>query len=252
MDFGASFHATYCKEELERFKLCFGKVRLADDKTLDIASVRDVVLKTSFGSLVVARGNNYGSLYMVEVHLEGIGAIIDGSGSAALWFGEAEESFLHNVREDKETAEVGARVAFYIENGIVILKMVPETPLQFGIAERLSRTFRAESTGLRAEAPKIGSDEMRYSFRDMKSHQVIRSRDITFTDSNYGARCATYSSSLTKPMQKSQVLADPTLQVPLDEIRIDAKLNFVEEHMEILEREFKKLKRSRIAIIKVR
>ncbi|GJY46036.1 putative reverse transcriptase domain-containing protein [Tanacetum coccineum] len=47
-------------------------------------------------------------------------------------------------------------------------------------------------------------------------------------------------------------LADPTLQVPLDEIRIDAKLNFVEEPMEILEREFKKLKRSRIVIVKVR
>ncbi|GKA68611.1 putative reverse transcriptase domain-containing protein [Tanacetum coccineum] len=47
-------------------------------------------------------------------------------------------------------------------------------------------------------------------------------------------------------------LADPTLQVPLDEIRVDDKLNFVEEAMEILEREFKKLKHSRIAIVKVR
>ncbi|GJV30206.1 hypothetical protein Tco_1386654, partial [Tanacetum coccineum] len=47
-------------------------------------------------------------------------------------------------------------------------------------------------------------------------------------------------------------LADPTLQVPLDEIRVDAKLNFMEELMEILKREFKKLKRSRIAIVKVR
>ncbi|GKC63423.1 hypothetical protein Tco_1096021, partial [Tanacetum coccineum] len=37
-------------------------------------------------------------------------------------------------------------------------------------------------------------------------------------------------------------LAYPTLQVPLDEIRVDAKLNFVEVHVEILEREFKKLK----------
>ncbi|GJZ68514.1 putative reverse transcriptase domain-containing protein [Tanacetum coccineum] len=47
-------------------------------------------------------------------------------------------------------------------------------------------------------------------------------------------------------------LVDPTLQVPLDEIRVDAKLNFVEEHVEILERDLKKLKHSRIAIIKVR
>ncbi|GKD60450.1 putative reverse transcriptase domain-containing protein [Tanacetum coccineum] len=47
-------------------------------------------------------------------------------------------------------------------------------------------------------------------------------------------------------------LADPTLQVALDEIQVDAKLNFIEEPVEILEREFKKLKRSRIAIVKVR
>ncbi|GKC58053.1 hypothetical protein Tco_1085651 [Tanacetum coccineum] len=43
-----------------------------------------------------------------------------------------------------------------------------------------------------------------------------------------------------------------TLQVPLDEIQVDAKLNFVEKPVEILEREFMKLKRSRIAIVKVR
>ncbi|GJV67983.1 hypothetical protein Tco_1483492 [Tanacetum coccineum] len=48
-----------------------------------------------------------------------------------------------------------------------------------------------------------------------------------------------------------ECLADPTSQVPLDEIQVDAKLNFVEEPVEILEREFKKLKRSRIAIVKV-
>ncbi|GKA76786.1 hypothetical protein Tco_0783247 [Tanacetum coccineum] len=39
--------------------------------------------------------------------------------------------------------------------------------------------------------------------------------------------------------------------VPLDEIQVYAKLNFVEEPVEILEREFKKLKQSRIAIVKV-
>ncbi|GJU94374.1 hypothetical protein Tco_1319130 [Tanacetum coccineum] len=47
-------------------------------------------------------------------------------------------------------------------------------------------------------------------------------------------------------------LADPTLQIPLDDIQVDAKLKFIEELVEILEREFKKLKQSRIAIVKVR
>ncbi|GJR04199.1 putative reverse transcriptase domain-containing protein [Tanacetum coccineum] len=47
-------------------------------------------------------------------------------------------------------------------------------------------------------------------------------------------------------------LVDPTLQIPLDEIQVYAKLNFVKEPVEILECEFKKLKRSRIDIVKVR
>ncbi|GJY30438.1 putative reverse transcriptase domain-containing protein [Tanacetum coccineum] len=46
-------------------------------------------------------------------------------------------------------------------------------------------------------------------------------------------------------------LADQTLHVPLEEIQVDARLNFVEEPVEILEWEFKKLKRSRIPVVKV-
>ncbi|GJX35992.1 hypothetical protein Tco_0247549 [Tanacetum coccineum] len=47
-------------------------------------------------------------------------------------------------------------------------------------------------------------------------------------------------------------LADPTLHVPLEEIQVDAMLNFVEEPVKILQREIKKLKQSRIPIVKVR
>nr|GEU66331.1 hypothetical protein [Tanacetum cinerariifolium] len=52
------------------------------------------------------------------------------------------------------------------------------------------------------------------------------------------------------PKDFVKCLADPTLQVPLDEIRVDSKLIFMEEPVEILEKEVKKLKRSRIAIAK--
>nr|GEW98803.1 hypothetical protein [Tanacetum cinerariifolium] len=46
-------------------------------------------------------------------------------------------------------------------------------------------------------------------------------------------------------------LVVPTLQVDLDDIRVDDKLIFVEEPVEIFKREFKKLKHSRIVIVKV-
>nr|GEW91876.1 retrovirus-related Pol polyprotein from transposon TNT 1-94 [Tanacetum cinerariifolium] len=59
MDSSASFHATFFKEELEKFRLRSDNVRLADDKTLDIAGVGDVVLKTSFGTSWILKDVRY-------------------------------------------------------------------------------------------------------------------------------------------------------------------------------------------------
>ncbi|GKD35245.1 putative reverse transcriptase domain-containing protein [Tanacetum coccineum] len=47
-------------------------------------------------------------------------------------------------------------------------------------------------------------------------------------------------------------LFDESLIIPLDEIHIDNKLHFVEELVEIMDQEVKRLKQSRIPIIKVR
>ncbi|KAI3744715.1 hypothetical protein L1987_57806 [Smallanthus sonchifolius] len=47
-------------------------------------------------------------------------------------------------------------------------------------------------------------------------------------------------------------LADENLHIPLDEVRIDERMHFVEKPVEIMDREVKKLKRSRIPIVKVR
>ncbi|GJY46030.1 putative reverse transcriptase domain-containing protein [Tanacetum coccineum] len=47
-------------------------------------------------------------------------------------------------------------------------------------------------------------------------------------------------------------LADVNLHVPLEEIKINDKLRFVKEPIEIMDREVKKLKRSWIPIVKVR
>ncbi|GKD91207.1 putative reverse transcriptase domain-containing protein [Tanacetum coccineum] len=47
-------------------------------------------------------------------------------------------------------------------------------------------------------------------------------------------------------------LSDESLVIPLEELRADDKLQFVEEPVEVMDREIKQLKRSRIPIIKVR
>nr|GEW57308.1 hypothetical protein [Tanacetum cinerariifolium] len=47
-------------------------------------------------------------------------------------------------------------------------------------------------------------------------------------------------------------LSDETLAIPLDEIQIDDKLHFIKEPVKIIDREVKRLKKSRIPIVKMR
>nr|GEU61230.1 putative reverse transcriptase domain-containing protein [Tanacetum cinerariifolium] len=47
-------------------------------------------------------------------------------------------------------------------------------------------------------------------------------------------------------------MADEPLAIPLDEIQVDDNLNFIKEPVEIMDREVKRLKQSRIPIVKVR
>ncbi|GJS14384.1 hypothetical protein Tco_0408856 [Tanacetum coccineum] len=47
-------------------------------------------------------------------------------------------------------------------------------------------------------------------------------------------------------------LSDESLVIPLEELRVDDKLHFVEEPVEVMDREIKQLNRSHIPIIKVR
>nr|GFC12655.1 putative reverse transcriptase domain-containing protein [Tanacetum cinerariifolium] len=47
-------------------------------------------------------------------------------------------------------------------------------------------------------------------------------------------------------------LLDESLSIPLDEVQLDDKLHFIEEPTEIIDREVKRLKQSRIPIVKVR
>ncbi|GJX18917.1 putative reverse transcriptase domain-containing protein [Tanacetum coccineum] len=77
-------------------------------------------------------------------------------------------------------------------------------------------------------------------------------------------RVGTVAYKLELPQQLSRVhntyhvsnlkkcLSDESLVIPLEELRVDDKLHFVEKPVEVMDREIKQLKRSRIPIIKVR
>ncbi|GJX12968.1 hypothetical protein Tco_0204726 [Tanacetum coccineum] len=54
-----------------------------------------------------------------------------------------------------------------------------------------------------------------------------------------------------KVLAKTMLRFDEPLVMPLEGIHVDDKLQFVEEPVEIMEREIKQLKRSRIPLVKV-
>ncbi|GJT72963.1 putative reverse transcriptase domain-containing protein [Tanacetum coccineum] len=92
--------------------------------------------------------------------------------------------------------------------------------------------------------------------------QAARDRHKSYAD--VLAKVGTIAYKLELPQQLSRVhstfhvsnlkkcLFDEPLAILLDEIHIDDKLHFVEEPVEIMDREVKRLKQSRIPIIKVR
>ncbi|GJZ14531.1 putative reverse transcriptase domain-containing protein [Tanacetum coccineum] len=64
-------------------------------------------------------------------------------------------------------------------------------------------------------------------------------------------RQKSYADLKRKPMEFQSCYAKEPLAVPLDGLHFDDKLQFVEEPVEIMDREVKRLKRSRIPLIKV-
>nr|GFB35371.1 hypothetical protein [Tanacetum cinerariifolium] len=85
-------------------------------------------------------------------------------------------------------------------------------------------------------------------------HQAARDRQKSYTD----VRCKPLEFQLSKVHSTFYVsnlkkcLSNEPLAIPLDELHIDDKLCFVKEPVEIMDREIKWLRQSRILIIKVR
>ncbi|GJT68726.1 putative reverse transcriptase domain-containing protein [Tanacetum coccineum] len=94
--------------------------------------------------------------------------------------------------------------------------------------------------------------------------QAARDRQKSLADLNLIERVGEVAYKLELPEELSRVHntfhvsnlkkchADEPLAVPLDGLRLDDKLHFVEEPVEIVGREVKRLKRSRIPLVKVR
>ncbi|GJW48073.1 hypothetical protein Tco_0079719 [Tanacetum coccineum] len=103
--------------------------------------------------------------------------------------------------------------------------------------------------------PEIVQETTEKIFQIKERLKTARSRQKSYADKRrkplefeVGDRCLLKVS----PWKGVKCLAEPDVQVPLDEIEIDENLRFVEEPLEIVERDVKKLKRRRIPLVKVR
>nr|GEV06960.1 hypothetical protein [Tanacetum cinerariifolium] len=100
-----------------------------------------------------------------------------------------------------------------------------------------------------------------------KSYADVRQKPLEFQvgdKSHVETRVGTVAYRLELPEQLSRVhntfyisklkkcMAEEPLAIPMDEIQVDDKLNFIKEPVEIMDREVKHLKQSHILIVKVR
>ncbi|GJU81582.1 putative reverse transcriptase domain-containing protein [Tanacetum coccineum] len=123
--------------------------------------------------------------------------------------------------------------------------------------------------------PEIVHETTEKIIQTKKRIQATRDRQKSYADKRHNplefevgdkilAKVGTLAYQLELPEQLSRVhstflvsnlkkcFVDEPLAIPLDEIQIDDKLNFIEEPVEIMDREVKRLKQSHIPIVKVR
>ncbi|GJR97341.1 putative reverse transcriptase domain-containing protein [Tanacetum coccineum] len=127
----------------------------------------------------------------------------------------------------KSYADVRCKLMEFQEGDMVMLKVSPwKGVIHFGKRGKLSLRYIGPFKIIERIGPMVYKLEL--------------------PDKPCGIHSTFYVSNLKKCM------ADENLVIPLEEIQLDDKLHFIEEPVEIMDREVKQLKQSRIPIVKVR
>ncbi|GKA22480.1 putative reverse transcriptase domain-containing protein [Tanacetum coccineum] len=107
---------------------------------------------------------------------------------------------------------------------------------------------------IKLTGPKIVHETTEKIIQIKRRIQPARDRQKSYAD----ARCKPLkfqvgdkNSQYFPCVELEEVLSDDTLSIPLDDIQIDDKLHFIEEPVEIMDSEVKRLKQSHIPIVKV-
>ncbi|GJR76338.1 putative reverse transcriptase domain-containing protein [Tanacetum coccineum] len=120
----------------------------------------------------------------------------------------------------------------------------------------------AEVKDSQLTGPKITHETTEKIVQIKSRIQAARDRQKSYADIIPKIGTVAYRLELPKKLSRvhstfnvsklKKCMADESLAVPLDEIQVDKKLNFIEEPVEVKDREVKRLKQSRSPIVKVR
>ncbi|GJY34890.1 reverse transcriptase domain-containing protein [Tanacetum coccineum] len=131
--------------------------------------------------------------------------------------------------EIRESSLIGPELVQEMTDKVVLikekLKVAKDRVIRFGIKEKLAPRYVGPFEILER------IDPVAYRLRLPEELSIVHD---TFHVSNL-----------------KKCLADASLHVPLDEIKVDKTLRFVEEPIEIMDHEVKRLKRSKISLVKV-
>ncbi|GKE42917.1 retrovirus-related pol polyprotein from transposon TNT 1-94, partial [Tanacetum coccineum] len=179
MDSGASFHATYFKEELERFKLRSGlKKRLISVGQLDEEGYHVGFGDQQWKRLELVHTDVYGPTSVASIGGSRyyVTFIDDSNRKVWVYFLKNKSEVFNTFKKWKavvenetnlrvkclksdNSGEYSSRefIEYCTKNEIRMLKTVLETPQQNGVAERMNRTLneRAKSMRLHAGFPKM-------------------------------------------------------------------------------------------------
>ena len=142
-DSGASFHACHSREVMQNFRHYTGKVKLADNKTLDITGVGDVSVKTTLGTnwilkdvkfipnlkrMLISVGQLDDEGHRIEFGdgqwkvTKGSMVIVRGRKRGTLYMVEVTDSEVNAVEEDEKTSTLWhQRLGHMSEKGMKIL-----------------------------------------------------------------------------------------------------------------------------------
>nr|GEV79184.1 putative reverse transcriptase domain-containing protein [Tanacetum cinerariifolium] len=147
---------------------------------------------------------------------------------------------------------IKAEVATYVSKCLTCAKVKAEHQKLFGLLKAfgtqldMSTAYHPQIDGQSERTIQTLEDMLRACVLDFRKSWDKHLPLVEFSYNN------SYHTSIKAAPFEALYGSDETLTIPLDEIQIDNKLHFIEEPVEIMDHEVKRLKQSRILIVKVR